>query len=81
MVLLSKTIVGESTACAHRGEPLNEGADDLTEVGRLLAKVGEGYRWKQMDQDYPKHSMERVGGISARRTIVVWSKQVEEGTV
>ena len=31
----------------HRGEPLNEGADDLAEVGRLLAKEGEGYRWKQ----------------------------------
>ena len=32
---------------AHRGEPLNEGTDDLAEVGRLLAKEGEGYRWKQ----------------------------------
>ena len=32
---------------AHRGEPLNEGADDLAEEGRLLAKEGEGYRWKQ----------------------------------
>ena len=29
---------------AHRGEPLNEGVDDLTEGGRLLAKEGEGYR-------------------------------------
>jgi ribonuclease HI len=32
---------------AHRGDPLNEGADDLAEEGRLLAKEGEGYRWKQ----------------------------------
>ena len=32
---------------AHRGDPLNEGADDLTEAGRLLTKEGEGYRWKQ----------------------------------
>ncbi len=32
---------------SHRGEPLNEGADDLTEAGRLLGKAGEGYRWKQ----------------------------------
>ena len=32
---------------AHRGEPLNEGADDLAEAGRSLAKEGEGYRWKQ----------------------------------
>ena len=31
----------------HRGESLNEGADDLAEVGRLLVKEGEGYRWKQ----------------------------------
>ena len=29
---------------AHRGEPLHEGADDLAEEGRLLAKEGEGYR-------------------------------------
>ena len=32
---------------AHRGEPLSEGADDLAEEGRLLAKEGEEYRWKQ----------------------------------
>jgi hypothetical protein len=32
---------------AHRGEPLNEGADDLAKAGRLLVKEGEGYRWKQ----------------------------------
>ena len=32
---------------SHRGEPLNEGADDLAEAGRSLAKEGEGYRWKQ----------------------------------
>jgi ribonuclease HI len=32
---------------AHRGEPLNEGTDDLAEVGRLLSKEGEGYKWKQ----------------------------------
>ena len=31
----------------HRGDPLNEGADDLVEVGRFLTKEGEGYRWKQ----------------------------------
>ena len=27
----------------HRGEPLNEGGDDLAEEGHLLAKEGEGY--------------------------------------
>ena len=32
---------------AHRGEPLNEGEDDLDEEGHLLTKEGEGYRWKQ----------------------------------
>ena len=32
---------------SHRGEPLNEGVDDLVEARRTLAKEGEGYRWKQ----------------------------------
>ena len=32
---------------AHRGEPLNEGADDLAEVGRTLEREGENYRWKE----------------------------------
>jgi hypothetical protein len=36
---------------------------------------------RHMEQDYPKHNKERGGGISARRTIAVWSKQVEEGAV
>ena len=27
----------------HRGEPLHEGADDLAEAGRSLAKEGEGH--------------------------------------
>ena len=31
----------------HRGEPLNEGADDLTEVGLTLEREGENYRWKE----------------------------------
>ena len=32
---------------ALRGEPLNEGADDLAEVGRTLEREGEHYRWKE----------------------------------
>ena len=36
---------------------------------------------RHMDQDYPKHIKERGVGISPRRTIAVWSKQVEEGAV
>ena len=36
---------------------------------------------RHLEQDYPKHSKEGDGGISARRTTTVWSKQVEEGTV
>jgi hypothetical protein len=36
---------------------------------------------RHMDQDYSKHSKERSGGISVRRTTAVWSKQVEEGSV
>ena len=31
----------------HRGEPLNEGADDLAEVGLTLEREGENYRWKE----------------------------------
>jgi ribonuclease HI len=29
---------------AHRGEPLNEGADDLAEAGREIEKEGENSR-------------------------------------
>jgi ribonuclease HI len=32
---------------AHRGEPLNEGADDLAEAGRELEKEGENSRWQE----------------------------------
>ncbi len=30
---------------AHRGDPLNEGADDLAETGREMEKEGENSRW------------------------------------
>ena len=30
---------------AHRGEPLNEGSDDLAEVVREIEKEGENSRW------------------------------------
>ena len=30
----------------HRGEPLNEESDDLTEVGHTLEREGENYRWR-----------------------------------
>ena len=29
----------------HRGEPLNERADDLADEGKTLAKVGDSYQW------------------------------------
>jgi hypothetical protein len=32
---------------AHRGEPLNEGADDLTETGRVMEKEGDNFMWKE----------------------------------
>ena len=32
---------------AHRGEPLNEGADDLAEAGREMEKEGENSRWRE----------------------------------
>jgi len=32
---------------AHRGEPLNEGADDLAEAGREMGKEGENFRWQE----------------------------------
>ena len=31
----------------HRGEPLNEGADDLAEAGREMEKEGENSRWQE----------------------------------
>ena len=31
----------------HRGEPLNEGADDLTEADREIEKEGENFRWQE----------------------------------
>ncbi len=31
----------------HRGDPLNEGSDDLGEVGHTLEREGENYRSKQ----------------------------------
>ena len=31
----------------HRGDPLNEGTDDFTEVGHTLERQGENYRWKE----------------------------------
>ena len=32
---------------AHRGEPLNEGADDLAEAGHEMEKEGENSRWRE----------------------------------
>ncbi len=32
---------------AHRGEPLNEGADDQAETGRAMEKEGENFRWQE----------------------------------
>ena len=32
---------------AHRGEPLNEGADDLAEAGREIEKEGANSRWQE----------------------------------
>jgi hypothetical protein len=32
---------------AHRGEPLNQGADDLAEAGREMEKEGENSRWRE----------------------------------
>ena len=32
---------------AHRGEPRNEGSDDLTETGRVMEKEGENSRWQE----------------------------------
>jgi len=32
---------------AHRGEPLNEGADDRAEAGREMEKEGENFRWQE----------------------------------
>ncbi len=29
---------------SHRGEPQNEGTDDLTETGRVVGKEGDNFR-------------------------------------
>ena len=47
---------------AHRGEPLNEGADDLTEVGCTLVREGEGYRWKQRTTRMVFSYYDRISG-------------------
>jgi hypothetical protein len=72
---------------AHRGEPLNEGSDDLAEVGRPMENLGGRklqvsrtdntsgvsiqtsgtMKKRDMDQDHPPRSKERVGGISNGR--------------
>ena len=39
----------------HRGEPLNEGADDLTEAGRAMEKEGENFQVARTDN---------TGGVS-----------------
>ncbi len=31
----------------HRGEPLNEGADDLVETGRVMEKEGDNFSWQE----------------------------------
>ncbi len=31
----------------HRGEPLNEGSDNLVETGRAMEKERDNYRWKE----------------------------------
>jgi hypothetical protein len=31
----------------HRGEPLNEGAEEVAETVRAMEKEGDNYRWKE----------------------------------
>ena len=58
---------------AHRGEPLNEGADDLAEAGRLLSKEGEGYRWKQRTTRLVFSYYDRISNQWKRDT---WSRTI-----
>ena len=49
LVKLAERIVAKSRTFlikvkAHRGEPLNEGADDLAETDREMEKEGENFR-------------------------------------
>ena len=47
----SRTVIKSRTFLVkvktHGGDPLNEGSDDLAEVGHTLEREGENYRWKQ----------------------------------
>ena len=45
----------------------------------VLRQDLEPMKERHMEQDYPKRSKERGGGISDRRTTAAWSKKVEEG--
>ena len=45
--IVGKTKIFLVKVKTHRGEPLNEGADDFTEVGHTLEREGENYRWKE----------------------------------
>jgi ribonuclease HI len=46
---------------AHRGEPLNEGADDLAEAGREIEKEGANSRWQERTTRvvYPYYATDR----------------------
>jgi len=53
---------------AHRGDPLNEGGDDLGEAGREIEKEGENSRWRGSDGEGQRESTQAgEGGLAHGR--------------
>ena len=61
---------------AHRGEPLNEGADDLVETGRVMEKEGENYRWQERTTRVVHAYYDRNLGQWKKDT---WTKTIRNG--
>ena len=62
---------------AHRGEPLNEEADDLAEVGHTLEREGENYRWKQRTTRLVFSYYDRISSQWGKDT---WSRTIRNTT-
>ena len=57
----------------HRGEPLNERADDLAETGHTLEREGENYRWKQRTTRLVFSYYDRISSRLGKDT---WSRTI-----
>ena len=62
---------------AHRGEPLNERADDLADEGKTLAKAGDSYQWTNRTTRLVYSYYDRS---SHQWKKVTWSKTIRNTT-